>query len=294
MGYTMRDYSVISRQFWISDLGLKLRGDHETQAVCLYLLCNSHSNSIGLYYCPMQFVAHELGCLIKGASKALQRLIEWGFCEYDFEREYVWVVAMAQYQIAEGLKPGDKRIIFIQRIFDAVPQIQLKQRFYARYGIAFALQHEAPSKPLRSPLASPFEAPSKPMSMSISMSITEEKTLSPVSPPVSPKLDPELNTEFNTWYKKYPRRVERKSAATAWKNLARAEQLECLDQTPRWIRYHEQQQTSTEFIPHPTTYLHGKRWRDELTVTNGLAGRPPDEIGPVMQQYLAVLKREET
>lgn len=151
----MRDYGIVSPQFWVGKTGRTLRGDVHAQLLAVYLMTSPHANMIGVYYCPVDYMAKETGIPIEGASKALQRLVEEGFCTYDHEIEWVFVHKFAEHQIGVALKPGDKRAKGVANELFKVPACQCKTEFFRRYAAPYGISNQdaAPS---------PFEAPSKP------------------------------------------------------------------------------------------------------------------------------------
>ncbi|WP_457097534.1 hypothetical protein [Lysobacter sp. P5_B9] len=149
----MRDYGKVSGKFWTGETGKKLiAAGHEALVVALYLMTSPHANMIGLYYLPLIYLAHDTGLGIEGASKGLASAIEAGFCAYDQKSECVFVHAMAKYQIAEALKPDDKRCKGVENEIAKLPKGALVQAFHDRYAVVFNLATlpESPSKPLRS------------------------------------------------------------------------------------------------------------------------------------------------
>lgn len=151
----MRDYGIVSPKFWIGETGKRLRKDPGAQVLALYLMTSPHATMTGVYHCPMLYMAHETGLGDEGASKALARLIEEGFCEYEASSEYIFVVNMAFWQIAESLKPGDHRIKGLMREVDKMHKA-FKARFLQVYAQPFLLSSgdkqtqtsQAPSQPL--------------------------------------------------------------------------------------------------------------------------------------------------
>lgn len=157
----MRDYSKISPKFWIGQTGKKLRASGmESQLVSLYLMTCPTSNMIGLFYCPISYVAHETGLTIEGATKGLASSIEAGFCEYDEASEMVWVIEMAEYQIAATLKAEDKRCAGVQNEYLDLPDNPFLARFFDKYSAAFNMTKKRGES---SDVASPLQAPSKPL-----------------------------------------------------------------------------------------------------------------------------------
>jgi len=152
----MRDYAKVSPQFWIGKTGKSLRGDSQAQLVALYLMTSPHANMIGVFHCPILYIAHETGMPFEGASEGLQRLCEGGFCEYDVSSETVWVCEMARFQIGDKLKATDNRVTGVRAEFEKLPHGLLRQGFHRRYQAAYHLQDEPET-------GSPSEAPSKPL-----------------------------------------------------------------------------------------------------------------------------------
>lgn len=129
----MRDYGKVSPQFWVGKTGKSLRGNMAAQIVALYLMTSPHANMIGVFYCPLDYIAKETGLDLEGASKALARLIEADFCTFDGDSEYVFVHRFAANQIGEDLKPADKRVQGIINELAKVPESQCRQAFIAQY-----------------------------------------------------------------------------------------------------------------------------------------------------------------
>lgn len=160
----MRKFASVPPRIWQADLK-GVRGDLEAFAVHYHLTTSGHANMLGLYYLPIAYAAHEIGCPIEGASKGLASLIDAKICSYDFDRDLVWVHEMAADQIAPQLSPKDKRVKGIAEQLSMLPICPITLAFYRRYRLPFHLyderileehelttsqNEEAPSKPLRS------------------------------------------------------------------------------------------------------------------------------------------------
>lgn len=157
----MRDYGKVSPGFWTGKTGkaLKAKGP-EAVIVALYLVTCQHANMLGLYYLSKAYIAVDTPLGFEGACKGLQGACEAGFCRYDEDSEVVWVVEMAEYQIADRLDAKDNRCKGIQREYDALPENPFLAPFYERYGEAFhmtAMRGEPPKKERAS------KAPRKPL-----------------------------------------------------------------------------------------------------------------------------------
>lgn len=101
---------------------------------------------------------------LEGVKRALLALQALGFCYYDFESEYVFVIEMARWQIAPKLKASDNRAKGLRKIVENLPN-PMRARFIARYNEDFSLgfDEKEVEKMLSEiePKASPFKAPSK-------------------------------------------------------------------------------------------------------------------------------------
>ncbi len=74
---------------------------------------------------------------------------------------------------------------------------------------------------------------------------------------------------FPAFWSQYPRKENRVKAATAWKNLTRREQDAALAALPAHVAHWQAEQRKPRLIPHATTWLHGKRWEDEIDPPEG-------------------------
>jgi hypothetical protein len=145
----MRDYGAVSPQFWIGETGKRLRGKTDAQVLALYLMTSPHANMIGIFHCPTMYMSNETGMDGQRIDAALTVLIAEGFCLYDRESEFVFVVRMAAHQIGENLKPDDNKCKGVVKELGKVRVLTLKQAFIDAYKGHYHL--------------SPFEAPSKPL-----------------------------------------------------------------------------------------------------------------------------------
>lgn len=162
------NYSKLSARFWTGETGRAIRGDIEAQLVAVYLVTSPHSNMLGYYYLPITYISTDTGLTIEGASKALQRLCDEGFCVYDKGSEVVWVHEMAKLQVGESLEPKDKRVISIAREYESLPNNLFLEAFFDKYGEAYKM-----------PLQRTFKAPSKPTTATASVTASTAVAATP-------------------------------------------------------------------------------------------------------------------
>ena len=74
---------------------------------------------------------------------------------------------------------------------------------------------------------------------------------------------------FEEFWKVYPRKFTKKTALEIWSRKKPDAELLIADVRNR---LENDAQWKDGFIPHPTTYLNGERWNDELAASNHLRG----------------------
>lgn len=162
----MRHYSKISTKFWISQKSKGIKDlPIETRLVAIYLMSSPHSSMIGIYYLPIALMAHDTGISIESASCAIEQLVEAGFCQYDFDMGYVWVIEMAYQEMGSQLKETDNRIKGIEETLQSLPPLCFMEDFFTLYGKLFHLaplsayqsEFTLPTKEMKPP----FEGASK-------------------------------------------------------------------------------------------------------------------------------------
>ena len=136
----MREFAKVPPKFWFHSNERKKLG-WQAQLVAIYLLTSPHANMIGVYYLPVNFIAHEIGITMEEAWKGLRGLIEAQFCSYDDHSEFVWVHEMGFTQICKQLKLADNRVKAIQEMYLELPDLPFLKDFYDKYANAFLLKN---------------------------------------------------------------------------------------------------------------------------------------------------------
>jgi hypothetical protein len=137
----VRAYGKVTPRFWTGPTGRRIRAaGPAAQVVALYLLTSPHANMLGLYYLPLPYVCHETGLGPEAVARALAALEAGGFCRYDPETEFVWVLEMARYQVGDALSPRDKRVTGVARALARLPENPFRTPFRERYGATFHLK----------------------------------------------------------------------------------------------------------------------------------------------------------
>lgn len=84
-------------------------------------------------------------------------------------------------------------------------------------------------------------------------------------------------SEFETFWSAYPRKVGKEKARAAFAKVdvpvqVLLDSLEAQKRSAQWTK------DNGEFIPHPATWLNGKRWEDEVSSVSAPTVRRPDAL----------------
>ena len=71
---------------------------------------------------------------------------------------------------------------------------------------------------------------------------------------------------FIEFYNLYPRKMGRKDAEKSWNRLTPAQQAECLEAMPNYLKYWKIKETAKDYIPYPASFLNAERWTDEIDI----------------------------
>jgi hypothetical protein len=87
-----------------------------------------------------------------------------------------------------------------------------------------------------------------------------------------------IRAEFDSFWSVYPRKVGKDKALAAFEKIDVPVQV-LIDAVIAQKGTNQWQRDNGEFIPHPATWLNGKRWEDEVKTTcNEQVGRRPDAL----------------
>lgn len=286
----MRNYAKVAPTFWTGITGRQLRGDHNAQLVALYLLSGPHANMIGVFHCPVVYIAHDTGMPLEGASKGLRRLCEAGFCTFDESRDLVLVHEMARFQVGDALIEKDKRVAGVQAEFQKIPNGLIKQQFWLRYSESFRLP-PLPDFPVS---GSPFEGPSEPLRSQEQEQETEqeqneeqERTISRVlegdedaipTPARKFQMKAEAASfeeafEAEFW-PTYPRKDDKGRARKAFLAVLKSKKATVADLVNGAMRYAaEREGEDPKYTKQPATWLNAEAWLNVAPPTAGTGTR---------------------
>lgn len=264
----MRDYSIVKPIFWVGKTGKELRGKPEAQVLALYLMTSPHSTMIGVFHCPIMYMAYETGLSLEGASKGLQSLLEGGFCTFDEATDTVFIKNMLKFQVGDNLNPKDNRVKAVKRAFAELPESKSKQEFAEVYWEILGLEKPAQN-------TSPFKAPSKPL-RSQDQDQEQDQDKQHTSQTGNQE---EYSTEFEELWSARPRREgadSKKSAFKAYKARIRqgVGHQQLMDGIEAYRRYCEAKGLiGTDKVKMTSTFLGpDEHWKQNYTITSHSVG----------------------
>lgn len=166
----------------------------------------------------------------------------------------------------------------VQRHLIALDERGLVEKLYRRkrgdgrlagwqYRIAFDDREGTPTSPHEGTPTSPREG--------TPTSRLEGTSMPPLEPSISnPQNEPSISNAVeiidDTWeqfWNTYPRRTGKANARRAWDKLSATDRTTALDALTDHVGYWKAAGTQPQFIPHPATWINGRRWEDELPDT---------------------------
>src|SRR3990167_621355 len=217
--------------------------------VFLNLITSHRHNPIGLYAVSFKAIGFETGLSEEEAVVAFEELQRptggYARLQYDTERSLVWVVNALRHQSAVHLK-NENVTTHIRALLRQHEGSPLVTAFCHRYKASHPWLFEGAMKGLPSPLQGATCRLGK-------VRLGKERSAA---------------SSFDRFWTGYPRKTKKQDAAVAWRRLAPDPVLveTILAALARHARSDQWTRDGGRFIPHPSTWLHGKRWEDVLDV----------------------------
>lgn len=104
--------------------------------------------------------------------------------------------------------------------------------------------------------------------------VLEGTPMPPQEPSVTNhQIEPSVNNRWCEFWEAYPRKTGKQACEKAWGKLKQGDRDNAIaalgDHVAVWVA----NQTAPQFIPHPATWLNGRRWEDELPVPQAPSGK---------------------
>lgn len=123
-------YANVPRDLWELPAVRKLTP--RERLLLLYLWTSPQGSMIGVFVSPPHFARHYTGLSAKVIVEAIDGPLS-PFLDYDAETEEVFIFDAARYQIANTLKPDDKRFIKVCSLVSGILSDRIRSRFLEVY-----------------------------------------------------------------------------------------------------------------------------------------------------------------
>lgn len=257
----MARYRKIDPRIW-NDKKFRELSD-AAKLVFLFLLTHPHMTSLGAMRATIAGLAEELDWDTEAFREAFAEVLLNGMAEHDQKACLIAIPNFIRYNSPESPNVVKAWVSSL----DLLPECELKSRTIAR-AKAFA---EALSEAFAKALPEAFAK-----SMSYQEQEQEQEQKKTIC---SPSASESANDGFAAFWQQYPRKVAKPAAQKAWKRLKPSRQtlpllMAALDRqksSPDWLK------DGGQFIPHPASWLNGRRWEDEIAAPTG--SMPDDGAG---------------
>lgn len=285
----MAGYSKIRDTVFSGATGRELRKHSaEVREVQFWLLAGPGREPFGIFIFEPEMVAPQLGRPAKKIRESIATLVDLGFCKWDEETNYVWVIEMAHHQFDAPLKRSDFRCKTAQKWYAAHPRNPFMGEWFDRYLEDFHLAEGEHAVERRDWTArdATRDAPSQGASMplvllcsdpdSVQGSIENQEGVvsnsalvpAPALDPAAPLKGRPLEDAFERVWTRHPNAADRKESRAQFGRLKPSAQL--VDTMLAAIAVQERSdQWGRGYIPGLAKWLKGHRWEDRLKPATG-------------------------
>lgn len=217
----------------------------------IYLVTNSYTHLSGIYHLPFPVIMYETGLTEKEVGYGIDTLSIPYLIRYDMVSDTVWVVKMMRYSTK-----SPKIIASVASHLRTLHNSPLIKDFLDEY--------DTLSIPYRYPIDT--VSPQYQYQEQEQRQYQEQEQRQNPQTPTAKKSKPKLNQDrFNIFWKVYPKKAAKPNAEKAFEKIdpdkslldAMLSAIAWQSQTEDWVK------ESGKFIPHPATWLNGRRWEDQ-------------------------------
>jgi hypothetical protein len=243
----MRDYGKVQSTFWTSNSTRSLSDDGRMLA--LYLLTGNHTNQIGCFRLPDGYVCEDLSWTKERVLKGFVELFNNGFATRDMDSKWVFIHKYLKWNIIENPNQAKSAV----RLFDQVPNESIVKPLLAKAFIEFSNRINDDDLKGFETVPDTVKEPFR----------NQEQEHYQEQDQKQDKKQSVKNDYFDQFWKLYPRHEAKANAQKAWDKIKPDEILfhGIMDGLAKQIKF---KWTDPKFIPHPTTWLNGGRWTDDV------------------------------
>lgn len=287
-------FGKIHHQFWTWARAHRL--SDRVIVFAAYLLTNEHSNTAGLYKLGRLYVCEDLECSLDECTEVYDELETLEFIKYCPVTKYVFIQKYLKWNPPQNKKHG----IFIAKTIENLPSqyshyVVLKERlekYKSRYfpnslynTLKYRVSNRVQEGYFEGSKSIGYSIPygnSKSKSKSKRKEYWPSKNDGPLEKNPKKEKNPGSKTKgqnhlklFEEFWDKYPLKVKKKNALKAYQKIRNIEKIH-----PEIIESIQLQKLEKEKLkqndlfcpewPHPTTWLNGERWEDEVLLDHDL------------------------
>jgi len=240
----MSKYVRVMRSIWTDPDWLELSS--RSKMIYLQLISQANISKAGvLPTVPRRWASMYPDLEVDDILAAIDDLTIAGFVLVDEDTEELLVRTYMRYDEMYAQPNGRKAIAA------AVEEIVSEQ-------IRRVVQQELEDL-TRTPSGNPSGNPSRKGSVTPRTPNPEPLTRNP-----EPSTDIEVADRWDEFWSKYPRKTGKAQASKAWQKLKPDDRDQAITALEQHVAYWHRNGTATQYIPHPATWINGRRWEDVL------------------------------
>jgi len=258
----MAKHRYVNTHFWDDKYIMKLPPLYKL--IFLYLITNPLANAAGVYEITIERMSFDTGVELKRVREALER--------FQADKKVVYFPASSHILLVNSLKNQP-----------------LNQNMKAGIESIMANFPEDVKAFYEKTLGKALEGFQSLLNASgiLSYSILFNSTLSNPVQEVEQGDGSFSENDFEDFWKIYPRKIEKKKAQAIWKQIKPSDEQKskicsAVEAQIKW-RVTANGEFRPEW-PHPTTWLRGERWNDELHSGNGGRASPAIQAAPLIKK----------
>ena len=244
-------YVRLMRSIWTDPDWLDLPS--RSKMVYLQLISQANISKTGvLPTVPRRWASMYPDLEVDDILAAVEQLSQAGFVVVDFDTEELLVRTYMRYDEMYNQPNGRKAIA---AALDEIVSVTLRAAVEEEL---LELLADPSDNPSRNPSVNPSgKGSATPRTLNL-----EPRTLNPE--PRTTAVAVLTDGEWESFWSAYPRKTGKAQAEKAWGKLKPVDRTAALAALPEHVGYWQRNDTATQFIPHPATWLNGRRWEDDL------------------------------
>lgn len=262
-----RRYQTVSVSIWDDpDFRAMANGHEDARQLFLYLLTCKHLNLLGMFVIPKAYAMHDLNWTMRRTEAAFNDPVLAKMIQRDPETDVVLLLKRFKHSPLDT----ENKVKGAVQALNEVPATHLDVKLIEIIEkLGKGIEWRTLVHAIR------MRCASNTLSVS-SKQYPETETDTDTDPPAT---DPVLDEQamFDEFWKQYPRHEAKKKARDSFGRISPDQELfdQMMAGLATWKESDQWRKDGGKFIPHPTTWLNGRRWEDE-GIQPGYASDDPE------------------